>query len=167
MNLSDIPVLAHLPPEQIDNLVSVCEERVLEDGENLICKDVEGGKLYFLLDGRLEVYVQDGSGEVVLNQLSAPAVLGELELLTSHKRTASVRAVGVVRVLGLDHDKIEARVEAGEVAVLQAMYGVSKIVAQRLVSLSEKFVEIETRERPLGARELRNFREKLLSDWSA
>ena len=47
------------------------------------------------------------------------------------------------------------------------MYGVSKIIAQRLVSLSEKFVELETRDQPVGARELRNFREKLLSDWSA
>jgi len=167
MTLSDIPVLAHLTPEQIENLRNVCEERTLEDGENLICKDVEGGKLYFLLAGRLEVYVQDESGEVMLNQLTAPAVLGELELLTSHKRTANVRAAGVVRVLGLDHDKIETRVQAGEVSVLQAMYGVSKIVAQRLVSLSEKFVELESRDRPAGARELRNFREKLLSDWSS
>jgi CRP-like cAMP-binding protein len=94
-------------------------------------------------------------------------VLGELELLTSHKRSASVRSAGVARVLGLDHDKIEARVRAGEVPVLQAMYGVSQVVAQRLVSLSEKFVELESRDRPVDARELRNFREKLLSDWSA
>jgi CRP-like cAMP-binding protein len=167
MTLSDIPALAHLPPEQIEILARVCEERVLEDGENLICKDVAGGKLYFLLEGRLEVYVQDRGGEVVLNQLAAPAVLGELELLTSHKRTASVRADGVVRVLGLDHEKIEARVEAGDVVVLQAMYGVSQIVAQRLVALSQKFVELETRDRPADDRELRHFREKLLSEWSA
>ena len=167
MTLNDIPAFAHLSGEQIERLVSVCEERLLEDGENLICKDVKGGKLYFLLDGQLEVYVQEHGSEVVLNQLSAPAVLGELELLTSHKRTASVRAVGVARVLGLDHDMIEARIEAGEIPVLQAMYGLSKIVAQRLVSLSEKFVELESRDRPAGARELRNFREKLLSDWSA
>jgi len=167
MILSDIPAFSHLSPEQIERLTSVCEERALEDGENLICKDIEGGKLYFLLDGRLEVYVQDRGRDVALNELTAPAVLGELELLTSHKRTASVRAVGAARVLGLDHDKIEARVQAGEVLVLQAMYGVSKIIAQRLVSLSEKFVELETRDQPVGARELRNFREKLLSDWSA
>lgn len=167
MSLGDIPVFSHLSPQQLANLVGVCEERVLENGENLICKGVEGGKLYFLIEGRLEVFVNDPAGEVVLNELCAPAVLGELELLTSHKRTASVRAMGAVRVLALDHDKIEARVEAGEVAVLQAMYGVSKIVAQRLVSLSEKFVELETRDRPVDAHELRKFREKLLSDWSA
>jgi CRP-like cAMP-binding protein len=167
MTLSDIPSLAHLTPEQVENLHNICEERTLEDGENLICKDVEGGKLYFLLAGQLEVYVQEQGGEVILNRLTAPAVLGELELLTSHKRSASVRSAGVARVLGLDHDKIEARVRAGEVPVLQAMYGVSQVVAQRLVSLSEKFVELESRDRPVDARELRNFREKLLSDWSA
>jgi CRP-like cAMP-binding protein len=81
--------------------------------------------------------VQEGADAIVLNQLNAPAVLGELELLTSRKRTASVRAVDSARLLGLDHEKIEERVEAGDVVVLQTLYGISKVVAMRLVLLSE------------------------------
>jgi CRP-like cAMP-binding protein len=98
--------------------------------------------------------------------MSAPSIFGELELLTEENRTANVRATSETLVLGLPHGKVEERVRAGDTAVLQVMYGISRVLACRLVNLSDKFVELESRSDPRRSRELREFRQKIFGDWS-
>jgi CRP-like cAMP-binding protein len=166
MELKDIPALEHLAPTQIEDLMNACEERSLPSGEELIRRGDEGGKLYFLLDGAVDVYVNEGGQDVVLSEIAAPAILGELEMLTGQHRTANVRATTASRVLSLAHEDVEARVQEGDTAVLQVIYGISRVIACRLVSMSEKFAELETRSDPVRSRELRDFRQKLFSDWS-
>ncbi len=51
----------------------------------------EANKLYFLCEGRAQVFVADESGrEVVLGQLEPGAIIGEMALLAEIPRTASV-----------------------------------------------------------------------------
>lgn len=166
MRLCEIPALEHLTATQIENLENACQERRLEPGEELIRKGDEGGKLYFLLEGRVEVYVSPRGADVVLSELCAPAVLGELEMLTAQKRTANVRACSASRVLSLDHENVAERVRDGDTAVLQVVYGIARVIAARLVTMSAKFVELEEKADPARSRELRDFRQKLFSDWS-
>ncbi len=166
MDLREVPSLKHLTPTQLENLANACQERRLEKGEELIRHGDEGGKLYFLLDGSVEVYVTERGNEVVLSELSAPAVVGELELLTGQKRTANVRAASPSRVLWLAHDNVAARIQEGDTAVLQVIYGIARVTAARLVAMSAKFAELESKGDTAGSRELRDFRQKLFSDWS-
>lgn len=166
MELNEIPALQHLTPAQLDNLRESCQERRLESGEELIRRGDEGGKLYFLLDGRVEVYLDDRGPDVVLAELCAPAIVGELEMLTGEKRTANVRAREASRLLSLEHGKISERIQGGDTAVLQVVYGIARVIASRLVTMSAKFAELEDKADPARSRELRDFRQKLFSDWS-
>jgi CRP-like cAMP-binding protein len=166
MDLTDIAALQHLTPEQLENLRGACDERRLEPREELIRRGDEGGKLYFLLEGRVEVYVTSHGADVVLSELCAPAILGELEMLTEQKRSANVRAAEASRLLALAHENIAARVTDGDTAVLQVIYGIARVIAARLVTMSAKFVELEDKADPARSRELRDFRQKLFSDWS-
>ena len=166
MELKDIPALEHLAPTQIENLVNACEERSLASGEELIRRGDEGGKLYFLMEGSVEVYVNERGTNVVLSELTAPAILGELEMLTGQHRTASVRATATSRVLWLAHENVAARIREGDTAVLQVIYGIARVIACRLISMSEKFADLESQSDPVRSRELRDFRQKLFSDWS-
>ena len=51
----------------------------------------EANKVYFLCEGRVQVFVADEDGrEVVLGQLEPGAIIGELALLAEAPRTASV-----------------------------------------------------------------------------
>ena len=166
MELRDMPSLEHLTEEQVDALQAQCVELRLGPGDELIKKGDEGGKLYFLIDGDVVVYVDEQGGSVVLSRMSAPAVLGELEMLTAQKRSANVRATSASRVLSVTHDDLANRIKEGDVAVLQAVYGIARVIACRLVSMSEKFVDLEAKSDPVRSRELRDFRQKLFSDWS-
>ena len=89
MDIADFPALQTLTQTQMDNLRSAWEARSLSAGEDLIHRGEEGGEIYFLLKGQLEVYIPQGGREIELALLRAPAVVGELELLTGSPRTAS------------------------------------------------------------------------------
>ena len=101
-----------------------------------------------------------------LVRLAAPAVVGELELLTGEARTASVEVVAPSKLLALSHEMVEARIEDGDPAVLKVMLAISKALAGRLAAMTEKFIEIERDSSPSKSNELRNFREQLFSEWS-
>jgi CRP/FNR family transcriptional regulator/CRP/FNR family cyclic AMP-dependent transcriptional regulator len=166
MDIADFPALKTLTQTQMDNLRSAWEDRRLRAGEDLIHRGEQGGEIYFLLKGELEVYIPQGGREIELALLRAPAVVGELELLTGMPRTASVRAHTDAELVAIPQAKVEARVEDGDTAVLKMMLVISRMTAKRLVVLTEKFIEIEANSGAARSDELRAFRTKLFSEWS-
>jgi CRP-like cAMP-binding protein len=166
MDIADFPALKSLTQTQMDNLRSAWEDRTLSAGEDLIHRGEVGGEIYFLLKGELEVYIPQGGREIELALLRAPAVVGELELLTGEPRTASVRAHTDVEIVAIPQDKVEARVEDGDTAVLKMLLVISRMTAKRLVALTEKFIEIEANSGSTRSDELRAFRTKLFSEWT-
>lgn len=166
MELCDFPALQNLNTTQIDNLTQACCERTIKAGDHLIRRGEDGGDLFFLLEGKVEVYVVEGGKKIDLVQLCAPAIVGELELLTGQKRTANVRAVEEVRVMTIDGAKVQARIDDADPAVLKVMYSIARVIAGRLASMSEKFIELEAKADPKVSRELSNFRNKLFSEWT-
>ena len=166
MNIADFPALKSLNPTQIENLRSACEVRRLSAGEELIRRGEQGGELYFLLEGELLVYVPGEGRDIELAELRAPAVVGEIEFLTGSTRTASVRTLTEAEIMAIPQEGIQARIDDGDPAALKVMFAISRMIAARLASLTEKFVEIETNSEPVRSDELRAFRVKLFSDWT-
>ena len=166
MELEDFAAFENLNETQIDNIRSACDERKIPAGEMLMRRGEEGGDLYFLLDGELLVYIDQGGREVELVRLSAPAVVGELELLTGQSRTANVRALTDTRVMVAPGDRIGQRLDDGDPASLKVMLAIARLIAGRLTSMTEKFIELESTAEPSRSRELSDFRKKLFSEWT-
>lgn len=166
MDIADFPALESLTQTQMDDLSNAWEPRSLSAGEDLIHRGEEGGEIYFLLKGELEVYIPQGGREIELALLRAPAVVGELELLTGEPRTASVRAHTNAELVAIPQAKVEARVDDGDTAVLKMLLIISRMTARRLVALTEKFIEMEANSGPQRSAELRAFRTKLFSEWT-
>lgn len=166
MDIADFPALKTLTQTQMDNLRGTWEARSLSAGEDLIHRGEEGGEIYFLLKGELEVYIPQDMREIELALLRAPAVVGELELLTGEPRTASVRAHTDAELVAIPQAKVEARVDDGDTAVLKMLLVISRMTARRLVALTEKFIEMEAKSGPQRSAELRSFRTKLFSEWT-
>jgi CRP-like cAMP-binding protein len=166
MDIAEFPALKSLTQTQMDNLRSAWEARRLSAGEDLIHRGEQGGEIYFLLEGELQVYVPEGERKIDLAHLRAPAVVGELELLTELPRTASVRAVTDAEIVAIPQEGVMARVDDGDTAVLKMMFAISRMIAVRLVALTEKFIEIEANSGSARSDELRAFRTKLFSEWT-
>lgn len=99
-----IPLFSNLDPAEIAALRSLMRHRTFAPGEFILHEGDAGDCLYILLEGDAQVLTQDNTGrEVILAAVGPGSFFGEMALLTSEPRSASVRAVGEVTTLALDH----------------------------------------------------------------
>ena len=165
MRAGDSPIFRGLDAAQVDALVAEGTVRELAPGELLIERGSHGAELYFLIEGRLHVWVTEGGKERGLADLAAPAVVGEMEFLTGQERVASVRAAERAKVLALPFARLRARIEAGDPACLRVMFNIATVIADRLGKTVQMLGEVGATSAP-HAEELAEFRRKLFSDWS-
>ena len=164
MRASDSPIFRGLDAGQVDALVAECAARELRPGAVLIERGSHGQEMYFLMSGKLRVSVTEAGQERVLAELSAPAVVGEMEFLTGQARSATVTVVEAASVLALPFARLRARIDAGDPAHLRVMFNIATVIADRLGKTVTMLSEVG-RGTP-HAEELADFRRKLFSEWT-
>ena len=91
--LSDISLFSGLAEQTIQAIDSMMITRSFPKNSVLISEGDRSNTLYFILSGRVKVYVSDDEGrEFILNTLQIGDYFGELGILDDDNRTASVMA---------------------------------------------------------------------------
>ncbi len=91
----DVPLFSALEPAAFVALAEALTEVPLRSGDVLTAQGAVESALYLLGQGRAEVrQIQPGGAERVLAEVRAPALVGEMSLLTAVPRRATVRADG-------------------------------------------------------------------------
>lgn len=85
--------------------------RVYRDGALIIRQGDVGSAMYVIQDGEVEVVRLHNGREVRLAVLSPGDIFGELSLLGNSKRSATVRALGDVRVITVDKNIFLRRIQ--------------------------------------------------------
>ncbi|MFN8435510.1 MAG: Npt1/Npt2 family nucleotide transporter [Anaerolineales bacterium] len=96
--LKSLSMFEKTPDEALAELADLVHEMVVQPGDEIIREGETGDSLYIIVDGKVEV-VDDNR---ILNQLGARAVFGELSMLDSSPRTATIRAIEETSLLRLD-----------------------------------------------------------------
>jgi predicted acylesterase/phospholipase RssA/CRP-like cAMP-binding protein len=91
--LASIPFFASLDEATRLQLAEQLESVHVAAGDVVIAQDDAGDGLFLLLSGRLRVSVTVGGTERTLHDLARGAIIGEIALLSSRPRSATVRAV--------------------------------------------------------------------------
>jgi CRP-like cAMP-binding protein len=163
----DFPLFRHLDREQVERFVAGCREVHLEADAVFIDQGEGGDQIYFVARGDMQVFVRDEDGhEHELALLTAPAVVGEMEFLTRDSRAACVRARTPVHGLAVDFDDFFHRLQAGDPASLRVFFHISQILARRLAAMNQKFAELDQRDPGARFDEMREFQQKLMTDWT-
>jgi uncharacterized membrane protein len=107
--LGHIPLFAKLREEELAELSKLLKEQRVEDQQPVFWIGEEGSDFYLIQVGRVSVNYPDETGrEVTIAVLGPGDFFGEISLLDGGPRTATVRAQGEVRLLGLSrHDYLE------------------------------------------------------------
>ena len=110
MTIRTFRVFADLPAAEIDVLLSILREVDVDAGTNVVTVDDYGTATYVIEEGTAEVLAEDG---VVAETLGKGDAFGEIGLLLTGQRTATVRARTPMRLLslaGADFDRIRPNV---------------------------------------------------------
>jgi CRP-like cAMP-binding protein len=108
--IAAIPALADLPAAEIDELAAAMTEIDTQPGAKVVTVDDFGTAVYFIERGEAEVLFEDGERG---STLGPGDTFGEISLLLTGERTATVEARTPIRLLSLsgqDFERIRARV---------------------------------------------------------
>jgi len=125
--LQSVPQLQTLTSYERSNVADALVSQVYSDGQRIIKENDDPDGMYFIEDGTVRVSVTNELGaEVPVSTLTAGHYFGELALVTHQKRSASIYAVGDVKVAFLD------------VAAFERLLGPCVDIMKRDISLYEE-----------------------------
>jgi len=129
------PLFAELHPRVLEQLIPRMALVELATGDTLFVEGEPGSSLYVITEG--EVTVETGGNE--LARLGSGAFFGEIALVTELPRSATVRALSPVQLLGLDRELVrEAAAEQPEVVNVLLRFVRERLIG-RMLRTSELF----------------------------
>jgi HEAT repeat protein len=102
--LRKAPLFAALPPQDLQPIAEVAEEHLFADGDLIAAEGEPGDTTYVILDGEVEIV----AGGRTLAVRRSGDVIGEMSVISSRPRVASLRAKSDVRVLEIHKPAFEA-----------------------------------------------------------
>lgn len=128
--MAQIPLFSGIDRSKLKLLAFTSERLMFEQGEYVFRQGDPGGKAYIILDGSAEVVLDSGARKTVVAKLGRHQVIGEMALLLSMARTASIQASSPLTMLALSQDIFIRLVqENADIAV-----GMARVLAERLAA---------------------------------
>jgi HEAT repeat protein len=132
--LREVPMFSKLSPQDLEQIAEIAQEQLYPD-QAVICREGEpGNTLFTIVSGQVEVIKKAGQQENVIAMRGAGEFVGEMAILESAPRYATLKANGDVRVLVIEGDAFTAiLLDRPEVAV-----SVLRHMSHRVRDLNEK-----------------------------
>lgn len=119
--------------DQDENIMAAIEHELdwvyLSKGEVLFNQGDASNEIYFLISGKLRVYLTDNQGQSrVLNDIERGEIVGEMAFFTKEERFAGVRAIQNSILVKLDQTALETLIDLQ----LKLMMSITSRIASRL-----------------------------------
>ena len=113
--------------------------KLYRDGEVIIRQGEIGNNMYVIQDGEVEVILETGEQEIQLDVHGPGAFFGEMAIFDRDVRSATVRALGDVRVLTVDKKNLMRRVHEDPSLAFRLV----ETMSQRIRELVDKVARLE------------------------
>ncbi|MFT3894544.1 MAG: HEAT repeat domain-containing protein [Anaerolineales bacterium] len=132
--LREVPIFSILDPVDLEDIANVAEEQLFSD-QSFLCLEGEPGKtLFIIVSGTVEVVKRSGASETVLATRTTGEFVGEMAILESAPRSATLKARGDVRVLVIDGDAFNSILHDRPAVAISVL----KHMSTRVRQLNEK-----------------------------
>src|SRR4051812_5596661 len=136
------PLLHNFSADDITQLSNFGESRSYTAGETIISEGDPNQFLYLLLSGKVEVYKKGERGAQALAEVTTTGSLGEMSMFDPGPSSATVRAVTDVEVWRTSQDHLDRMHESRPKVAFRLVSRICQVLAHRLRTLNEKFVDI-------------------------
>lgn len=105
--IGEVPIFELLDDEEREALAQMLDCRNFKAGDNIFKYGDQGGEIYILRSGRVELYVESTDGEkIILAENEHGDVIGELSFLDGGLRTATALAREDTETLTMHRDRL-------------------------------------------------------------
>lgn len=102
--LRKVPLFSKLEPSKLKLLAFTSELMSYEDGELVFEEGDSADCAYVIMEGKANIFACTEGGEVLVGTLEKNQLLGELGVLTSSPRSATIRASGRLVALRISEE---------------------------------------------------------------
>ena len=113
--------------------------KVFEDGEIIIQQGEVGNCMYVIQDGKVEVLIGEDDQEVQIAVRGEGEFIGEMAIFERDVRSATVRALGPVRMLTIDKRNFLRRISQDPSLAFRVVESMSR----RIRELSEENAQLK------------------------
>ncbi len=139
--LRRVPIFASMEASALKLLAFSSTYLTVDDGE-IICHEGDASDgVYVIEAGKVEVFVERGDTRVRVAVVGPNEVVGEMAVILNQPRTATVRALGPVRLVKIDADIFLSTVTGNAESAL----GVLRILCARLSGMLRRYEELSRR----------------------
>ena len=116
--LARVPLFQELDPGDLEKIASVLRSESYASEEEIVRIGEAGHSLYVVMEGNVKVVYPSRSADVELARMGPGEFFGEMAILNSKPRSATVKALDDVKVLVLDREEFTRTVmESPELAL--------------------------------------------------
>lgn len=123
---------AHLTGWQVKKVILLSHLQKHEAGEWLIRQGDVGEHMYIIVDGELEVSVENHGKRIKLATLGPGDALGEIALITQDRRTADVQIMTDTKLLAIDWESLLKLKRYNPYLASQLYLNIAQILGKRL-----------------------------------
>lgn len=116
--------------------------RVYNDGQVIIHQGEEGDCMFEIQDGQVEVIQEKNGKEIRLAVLSKGDFFGEMAVFDREVRSATVRALGIIRAITIDKRTFLKKITQDSSLAFRIIESMSR----RIRELDAEMVKLKTRE---------------------
>jgi CRP-like cAMP-binding protein len=156
-----------LSDEEAVRIAQAGELRDAVAGDVLIAEGDTSQEMFVFLEGRAEVWKADPKGrqDMRLGEIGTGDAVGELSMLCTDRRLATVRAVEPCKLFVLNRPAFDALVEQGDPAVYKIALQLARVVCDRMRLMHDKVLEYILAEDQPRAQEFASFKRELMVNW--
>jgi CRP-like cAMP-binding protein len=122
-------------------MVTFHDERTYEDGDLIVSEGETGAEMFVIQSGRVAVTKKTAEGDLLLATLERGDFFGEMSLLESQPRSATVRAVGPTKLLAIRSGELLMKIRRDPTfafELLQRMSGRIRVLDEEITRLSSQ-----------------------------
>ena len=102
--LRRVPLFAEVPPAKLKLLAFTSDKITCAAGQILFNQGDEGDAAYVVLSGSADVLINSPSGQIRVETVGANAIVGEIAILCSVVRTATIKTTAPTELLRIRKD---------------------------------------------------------------
>lgn len=145
-HLEQYPLFGGLNDEELNFVAGFLHEERFSDGFDIIREGEKGDRVYCLLEGGVLILKNspDGAGKVEVARLPKGATFGEMELIDTQTRSATVRATGEARVVSMSNKDLLHILHDNHHVFTVIIMNLARDLSRRIRSLDDELCKLRT-----------------------